>query len=173
MATWATGSIHSWRQAHLDSSPILGFASHNYLVPFQVSSPLLPSIVQKNRQGHQAKEECTLSKFADDTKQGGVTDTPEGRAATQRDLDRLEKWAYRDLMKFNKGKSQVVYLQRNNSMHQYRLGANCLESSFAENNLWVQVNNKLTMSTPSNVPLEQRKPMASWLALGGLLPAGR
>ncbi|KAK4810449.1 hypothetical protein QYF61_004229 [Mycteria americana] len=39
--------------------------------------------------------ECTISKFADDTKLGGV-------AAIQRDLDRLEKWADRNLKKFNK-----------------------------------------------------------------------
>ncbi|PKU43022.1 phosphorylated adapter rna export hypothetical protein [Limosa lapponica baueri] len=87
--------------------------------------------------------ECTLSKFTNDTKLGGVADTSEGCAATQQDLDRLESWAERNLMNFNKGKCT---LGRNNPMHQYRLGADLLESSSEEKDLGVLVDNRMTMS---------------------------
>ncbi|KAK4824877.1 hypothetical protein QYF61_021084 [Mycteria americana] len=83
--------------------------------------------------------ECTLSKFADGMRLGGVADTPEDCAAIQRDLNSLEKWAGRNFMKFNKGKCKVLPLGRSNRMHQYMLGADYLESSLAEMDLGVLV----------------------------------
>jgi len=90
--------------------------------------------------------ERTLRKFADDTKLGGVVDTPESCAAIQCDLDRLESWAERNLMRFNKGKCRVWHLGRKNPMEQYRLGVDLLESSCVERDLGVLVGDRLTMS---------------------------
>ena len=54
--------------------------------------------------------ECTLSKFASDTKPCGAVNILEGQDATQKDLDRLERWAHAVVMKFNMDKCKFHWV---------------------------------------------------------------
>jgi len=81
--------------------------------------------------------ECTPSKFADDTQLSVVVDTLEGRDPIQSNLDRPERWARANLMKFNKTKCKVLHLGRGNPKHGYRLDDECFERSSTEKDLAV------------------------------------
>ena len=88
----------------------------------------------------------TLSKYADDTKLGGVADMPGSCAAIQQDLDRLESEAVRNQMSFNKTKRRVLHLGRNNCLYQYRLGDDLLKRSSVEKDLGDLVDDRLAMT---------------------------
>ena len=58
--------------------------------------------------------DCNLRNTADKTKLSGAVDTIEMWDVIQRDLDRLEKWAHKNVMRFNKTKYKVLYLGQGN-----------------------------------------------------------
>ena len=72
---------------------------------------------------------CTLMMFADGTELSGEVDTPEERATLQENLDRLEEWNKKKLLKFNKDKCEVFHLGKHNPGVQHRLGSIQLGSS--------------------------------------------
>jgi len=90
--------------------------------------------------------ECTLSKFADDTKLGGAVHALEGRDAIQRDLDRLERLNFMSFVRAHKTKRKVLHIGHGNPNHKYRQGREWIESSPEEKGLGVQRDEKLAMT---------------------------
>ncbi|PKU38739.1 rna-directed dna polymerase from mobile element jockey-like [Limosa lapponica baueri] len=79
--------------------------------------------------------DCTLSKFANDTKLFDAVNTVDGRDAIQKDPDWIESQACSNLMKFNQDKCRVLHVGQGNSKHKYSLGGKLIESSPEEKDL--------------------------------------
>lgn len=74
----------------------------------------------------------TQLKFVNVTKLSGEVDPLERRDVLQEHLDRLEEWASKNFMNFNKDKCKVLHLGKHDPGVQHRLGSPWMESSCVE-----------------------------------------
>ena len=93
--------------------------------------------------------ECTLSKFADDTKMCGAVETPEEQDVIQRDLDRLKQWAQESIMRFSKAKCTWIMAIPTTSTSRRMKG---WSTGLSKRALWME-----SWIWVSNVPLQPSK----------------
>lgn len=98
--------------------------------------------------------ECIHSKLGDDAKQVGVTDTPKGNTANLSDLDRLEKWADRNLLKFNRN-CRVLQLGQTTPGTITCWGLSCWKATLQKRTWWYWWTP--SWSCTSNLPLQKRR----------------
>ena len=88
-----------------------------------------------------------ISKYADDTKIGGVVDNEEDFQSLQSDLGQLEKWAERWQMEFNADKCEVLHLGRTNQNRTYMVNGRELKNTVEQRDLGITVHSSLKVES--------------------------
>ncbi|CAM5085162.1 unnamed protein product [Eretmochelys imbricata] len=142
---WTIKWIESWLDCRAQRVVINGSMSSWQPVPSGVPQGSVLGLVLFNIFINHLDDgmDCTLSKFMDDSKLEGEVDTLGDKDRVQSDVDKLEDWAKRNLMRFNTDKCRVLHLGRKNSMHCYRLETDWLSGNSAEKDLGITVDEKL------------------------------
>ncbi|KAJ7400307.1 rna-directed dna polymerase from mobile element jockey-like [Pitangus sulphuratus] len=145
---WTTQWIRNWLDGHIQSVVVNDSMSKWRPVLTGVPQGLVLALALFNNfvSKKDSRMECTIRKFADDTKLCDVVNTLEGSDNIQRDLHRLKRWDDANLTKSNKAKCQVLHLGQANSKHNGRLGREWIESSPEEQYLEVLMDKKPSMS---------------------------
>ena len=84
-----------------------------------------------------------LSKFADDTKIGGIVNSDDARNVLQQVLNRAVEWSEKWQMQFNPSKCTVIHFGRKNQEFQYNMSGQMLEAVNSEKDLGVHITSDL------------------------------
>ena len=87
-----------------------------------------------------------VSKFADDTKIGGIVDSEEGYLGLQWDLDQLGQWDEWQ-MELNSDKCEVMHFGRLNQGRTYSINGRALGRVTEQRDLGVQVHSSLKVES--------------------------
>jgi len=141
---WAVRWLRNWLEGRSQRVVVNGSLSKWMLVTGGVpqGSVLGPVLFNILNNDLDSEIECTLSKFADNTKLSGAVDTPEGWDAIQRGPGQAGEVGLCESHEVKQGEVQG----QGNPHYQYRLGDEGLENSPAEKDLALLVDKKLDMS---------------------------
>ena len=87
-----------------------------------------------------------LSLFADDTKWGRCVDREEDRIQFQQEINSLTEWSHKWQLHFNTGKCKIMHLGKKNTKHDYTMDGQVLETTRAEKDIGVMVQDDLKPS---------------------------